>query len=97
MAIAPSAPRNSADGSVTTPGITSNHSRTTRNHEPLTTSADSTALAAAGAPACAGGSHRCSGNNAVLASRPVVINAAAAHVAGSGRMRAASSEMSSVP
>jgi multicomponent Na+:H+ antiporter subunit D len=41
---------------VTTPGITSNHRRTTRNHEPLMTSADSIALPAAGAPACAGGS-----------------------------------------
>ena len=78
-------------------GRTENQSRTTRKNEPLTTSAESTALAAAGAFACAGGSQRCSGNSAVLARSPAVISAAAAHTAGSGRIAAARSAMSSVP
>ena len=97
MAVAPRPASSWADGSVTTPGMTSNHRRTTRNHEPLTTSADSTALAAAGAPACAGGSQMCSGNSAVLASRPTVINVAAAHAMGSGWTRPDSNAISSVP
>ena len=97
MAAAPRPASNCAAPSVATPGMTSNHSLSTRNHEPLMTSADSTALAAAGAPPCAGGSHRCSGKSAVLASRPTVISARAVQATGPGRTTPASSGMSSVP
>src|SRR5262249_11981959 len=93
---APSAASSCPAGNVTTPGITSNQSRTTRKNDPLITSADNIALAAAGAPAWAGGSHRCNGKNAVLARSPVVVSAAAAQATGSGGTRVASSGMSSV-
>ena len=88
---------NCAADKVTTPGMTSNHKRTTRNQDPLMTKADRMALPAAGAPACAGGSQICSGNNAVLASRPTVISAAAAQAIGPGRTRPDNSAISSVP
>ncbi len=77
--------------------MTSNQILTVRKNDPFTTRAESSALAAGGAPECAGGSQRCSGKSAVFAASPAVISAAAAHTAGPGRTRSASSAMSSVP